>query len=179
MATCPGPPLARPRSARITRTAQQPSVMLRCVHSGAAASTGVKISSRRGAHLRWVAALRRRRAHMEAASLHSRREIAASYSTRSPPGTPGHGYFATWRAIPETSIVSIHGLVAASGGRFRDRERAPRTGIPRVVLEARDSHPTPFSRKREKSRLDFSLFAALTGSDSAARLVARPTADPS
>ena len=29
MATCPGPPLARPRSARITRTAQQPSVMLR------------------------------------------------------------------------------------------------------------------------------------------------------
>ena len=31
MATCPGPPLARPRSARITRTAQQPSVMLRCV----------------------------------------------------------------------------------------------------------------------------------------------------
>ena len=130
-------------------------------------------------HLSWAAALRRRRAHMEAASLHSRREIAASYSTRSPLGTPGHGYFATWRAIPETSIVSIHGLVAASGGRFRDRERAPRTGIPRVVLEARDSHPTPFSRKREKSRLDFSLFAALTGSDSAARLVARPTADPS
>ena len=76
-------------------------------------------------------------------------------------------------------IVSIHGLVAASGGRFRYRERAPRTGIPRVVLEARDSHPTPFSRKREKSRLDFSLFAALTGADSAARFVARPTADPS
>ena len=114
-----------------------------------------------------------------AASLHSRREIAASYSTRSPLGTPGHGYFATWRAIPATSIVSIHGLVAASGGRFRDRERAPRTGIPRVVLEARDSHPTPFSRQREKSRLDFSLFAALTDADSAARFVARPTADPS